>query len=118
MQALGPRAFGEILDDATGKTACDPERVDGFAPVETHRNRRTKRCAHGAENTGRMEPGFVYGLGYDHRHPAQRLDARHESGERSAAVATVALACGEHGGADDRAAVHGPPFEGVIEVLA
>ena len=39
VQALGPRAFGEVFDDAGRKAAGDAERIDRLAAVEPERDR-------------------------------------------------------------------------------
>ena len=65
-----------------------------------------------------MESRLVDQLGRDQAQPAQGFHARRDSEQRGGAAALEALARGEHGGNDDRARVHRPALEGVVEILA
>ena len=118
VQPLGPRAFGEILDDAAGHTAGDAQCIHGLPAVQTHRHTHCQCRRHRAQHTGRMESRFVDRLGNYHRQPAQRFDAHHDAFERRFSIAAEALAGGEHGRHDDRAGMHRAAFKSVIEIFA
>ena len=75
MQALGPCAFGEILDDARRHTAGDAERIDELASVEFQGGADARRGSHGTQHRGRVEASLVHHLGRHQAEPAQRLDA-------------------------------------------
>ncbi len=118
MQPLGPGAFGQIFDDAAGKTAGDAERVDDLLGVETERRADAGRRAHHAENRGRMEAGLVHRLRHHGAQPAHDLGADRNAEQRGLAVRPVALAGRQHGRHDHRAGMNRPAFEGVVEILA
>jgi hypothetical protein len=45
VHALGPRAFGQVLDDAGGHASRNPQRVHHLRGVEAERARNAGRCA-------------------------------------------------------------------------
>src|SRR5215216_2524699 len=67
VQALRPRAFREIFDDAGRHTAGDAERIDCLLAVEAHGDRGAERRAHRPEDARGVETRFVYRFRYDHR---------------------------------------------------
>ena len=118
MQPLGPGALGEIFDDAGGHAAGDAERIDDLLCVQAERGADAGGGAHGAEDRGRMEAGFVHGLRHHRRQPAHHLAADGDADERGLAVRPVALAGRQHRRHDHRAGMHRAAFEGVVEILA
>src|SRR3954452_4417605 len=118
VHALGPGAFGQILDDAARHAAGDAERIDGLAPVELQRRCDPGRRTHCAEHRSRMEARLVRRLRHHQAEAAQHLDAERDAAKRRRAVRVVPLARGEHRRHDHGTCVHRPALKCVIEVLA
>ena len=57
-------------------------------------------------------------LGHDHAQPAQRFYADRHAKKRRSPAAAEALTRGQHRRHDDRAAVHRPALERIVEILA
>src|SRR3546814_20394967 len=62
MQALGPSAVGEVLDDARGHAAGNAQGVADLCPVLAHGGGNAGRRAKAAENGRRVEAGRVHRL--------------------------------------------------------
>ena len=118
MQSLGPRALGEILDDAARERADDAERVHPLRVRQPQRRRHAGRSAHGAEHRGRMEARVVDALRRDQASAAHELDADGDAGERVAPLETLAFRHRQDRRHDHRTGVHRSAFEGVVEVFA
>ena len=118
VQALGPGALGEVLDDAARHAAGDAERVHRLLSVEPQRFRDRERRRHRPQHRGRMKPRLVDRLGATRLSRHMRFDARRDAEQRGAAVAAEALAGGEHRRHDHGARMHRPALEGVVEILA
>ena len=121
VQPLGPRAFGEILDDAarSGCRRCRAHRRSAARsrPSATPTPSAARRSCRARSSDGNPPCGSPSARTI--AKPAQRFDARSTMPEqRRAAVAAEALARGEHRGHDHRAAVHGAALERVVEILA
>jgi len=87
-------------------------------PAVSFRVRATASVRPSAEHGGRVKAGLVDRFRDHHRHPAQRLDAGHKTGQCIAAVAAEAFRRRQHRRHDHRARMHRTAFEGVVEVLA
>ena len=74
MQALGPRAFGKVLDDPARHAAGGPQRIDELPLREPERRADPRRGRHRTEHGGRMEAGAMDRLGHDEAQGAERLD--------------------------------------------
>ena len=118
MHALGPRSFSQVLDDAARHAARDAERVDGLLVVQLQRHRNTGRRAHRAEHRGWMEARFVHGFRHDHAQSAEHFHADRDAAQRRRTIRIVPLADGKYGRHHDRADMHGPALERVVEILA
>src|SRR6476620_3679743 len=118
MQPLGPRALGQIFNDAARKTRCDAERVDNLFGIEAKCSADTSGRAHNAENGGRMEPGLVHGLRHHGAQAAHDFRTNRNAEHGGRAVRPVPFASRQDRWHDDRAGMDGPTFEGVVEVLA
>src|SRR3546814_10903596 len=79
MQALGPSAVGEVLDDARGHAAGNAQGVADLCPVLAHGGGNAGRRAKAAENGGRVEAGRVHRLLRDEAEAAGDLDADHHA---------------------------------------
>src|SRR5260370_336575 len=55
MQALGPGAFGKVLDDPARHAAGGPQRIDELPLREPERRADPRRGRHRTEHGGRME---------------------------------------------------------------
>jgi hypothetical protein len=82
MQALGPRPFGEIFDDARGHAAGDAQRIDGLLAIEAHRRAHCQRRRHRTQHAGWMKTRLMNGLGNHHRQAAQHFNTDHHALER------------------------------------
>ena len=118
MQPLGPRAFGEIFNDAARHRAGIAERIDELARRKLQCGADAGRGAHRAEHGGGMKSGFVGERRRNERQPAHRLDADSEAEQRRFAVAAVALAGREHRRHDDGAGMDRAALERIVEILA
>src|SRR4029077_6442441 len=92
MQPLGPRALGEIFDDAAGHGAGDAQRVDKLTRGELERRADTGRRRHGAEHGGWMKAGLVQRLERDDAQPAALPDADDNAEQPRGPLGPVALA--------------------------
>ena len=86
--------------------------------VELQRRRDAGGSPHRAEHRGRMEARLVHGLRHHEAEPAQHLDADRDAAQRRRAVRIVPLAGRQHRRNDNRAGMHRPALESVVEILA
>ena len=82
MEALGPGALGQILDDARGHAAGDAEGVGDLARGQTKRGAHSRCRAEAAENRRGMKAGPVLCRGRDEGEPADEL-VRHRDALQS-----------------------------------
>ncbi len=118
MQPLGPRALGQIFDDAAGHTAGDAERIDDLPGVEAERGADARGGTHGAEDRGRVKTGLVDGLRDHEAQPAQNFGADGDADQRHAAIGIMLFACSQDRRHDHRAGMHRAALEGIVEILA
>ncbi len=118
MQALGPGAFGKVLDDPARHAAGGPQRIDELPLREPERRADPRRGRHRTEHGGRMEAGAMDRLGHDEAQAAERLEPGRDSNERRCAGKRIALAGSEQRRHDHGAGMHRAAFEGIVEILA
>ena len=118
MQALGPGALGEILDDPRRHAAGDAQRIDDLASIQAEGCAHADRRPHGAEHGGGVEAGPVDQPRRHEAQAAQGLCPHRDAEESRLPGPCVPLAGRQHRGHDHRAGVHGTALEGIVEVLA
>ena len=119
MHALGPGAFRQIFDDAARHRAGDAERIDGLLAAVSRSAAATPAAAPMAPKIAvGWKPALWVRIGATRlsRHITSTPTAMPSSAV--AAVRMVPLARGEHRRHDDRAGMHRPALERVVEVLA
>jgi hypothetical protein len=118
VHALGPRAFGEVLDDSRRHAAGDAQGMTPGAGVQPHRRGdaggRTQRTEYG----GRVKARLMHALGRHQAQAAHQLAADGDAALDVGAAQAVRLGRGEHGRDDHGAGMHRTPLEGVVVVLA
>ena len=118
MQPLGPRALGEIFDDAPCHAAGDAERVHDLSGIETERRADARSRTHRTEDRGRVKPGLVDGLRHHQAQSAQNFRADGDADQRHAAVGIMPLAGCQHRRHYHRTGMHRTALESVVEILA
>ena len=119
MHPLGPRAFGEVFDDARCHASGDAERVDPLRFSSRSSAVATPAAAPSAPNTAvGWNPALCtsLGAGRQRRHITSHPTAMPRA--QVAAGKPMLLGGGEQRRNDHRARVHGPALERVVVVLA
>ena len=117
MQALGPGAFGKILDDSGREAAGNAQRAGDLRGGQTQCRPHPGRCAQCANHRGGMKTRAVNGPGGYQRHTAHQLDPDGNPLEHVAAGTCVFFTGGENRRHDHSAGVHRCALEGVVIVL-
>ena len=116
MQALGPRAVGEVLDDAGGLAAADAEGVDELVLGQSVEPARRRGGREAAGERGGVVVARVEAAGHREADPAHHLHARDHRLERGAAGGLRRLAHRQRGGHRHAAGVDDGVLARVVEI--
>ena len=116
VEALGPRAVRQVLDDAARLAAAESEGRDQFGPRQPEEPPGRRGRAEGAAERSRMEAAPVERTRRDAAHRRHHLDAGDDRGQHLRAGGVTRLARGERRGHAAGAGVHDGVLERVVVV--
>ena len=116
VQALGPRAVGQVLDDPARLAAADPERADQLVFRQPVQLAGRGDRAEGPGQGGRVIVARVELARHREAYATHHLDAGDDRLERRPPAGARRLARGQAGRDDDRARVNDGVLARVVEV--